>query len=156
MNDMNFRKIIILFVLSITIPEIVAQKDADYFPDLCGVWLSENKKQKVRVIYDAKSKSYTGRLEWMYEDDASQGRKLLDVNNPNPKLKTRRVTGINFLHSFKSEGGNKFRGYIYDPISGKEYRCLMTLRPDRKTAEIRGYILIPWIGRTEIATKVSN
>jgi uncharacterized protein (DUF2147 family) len=153
---MNFKKFILLFILSNTIENMGAQKDASYFPDLCGVWLSENKKQKVRVIYDAKTKSYTGRLEWMYEDDQTQGRKLLDANNPNVKLRNRRVTGINFLHSFKSEGESKFRGYIYDPISGKEYRCLMTLRPDRKTAEIRGYIIIPWIGRTEIATKLSN
>jgi uncharacterized protein (DUF2147 family) len=153
---MKFKKISIILFLSIYSFNIFAQKDASYFPELCGLWLSENKKQKVRVAYDTKSKSYTGKLEWMYEDDQTQGRKLFDVNNPNVKLRTRRVTGINFLHSFKSEGGSKFRGYIYDPISGKEYRCLMTLRPDHKTAEIRGYILIPWIGRTEIATKIGN
>jgi uncharacterized protein (DUF2147 family) len=92
----------------------------------------------------------------MYEDDQANGRKMLDANNPNPQLRNRRVTGINFLHSFKYEGNRKFRGYIYDPVSGKEYRCLLTLRPDHKTAEIRGYILIPWIGRTEIATKVDK
>lgn len=147
---------LILFILLGFTHNVIAQKDPSYFPDLCGVWLSENKKQKVRVAYDAKSKTYTGKLEWMYEDDASQGRRLLDVNNPNVNLRNRRVTGINFLHSFKYENNSRFRGYIYDPISGKEYRCLMTLRPDRKTAEIRGYIMIPWIGRTEIATKVSN
>jgi len=130
--------------------------DKSYFPDLIGVWLSENKKQKVRVGYDSKSKTYTGKLEFMYEDDQANGRKMLDVNNPNPQLRNRRVTGINFLHSFKYEGNRKFRGYIYDPVSGKEYRCLLTLRPDHKTAEIRGYILIPWIGRTEIATKVDK
>jgi uncharacterized protein (DUF2147 family) len=127
-----------------------------YVPGVMGVWLSENKKQKVRVTYDEKKKMYFGQIIWMYEDDQENGRKLLDINNPNPKLRTRRVTGINLMHSFKHEGNGVFRGYVYDPISGKEYRCLMTLQPDKKTAHIRGYILIPWIGRTEIATKISD
>lgn len=154
---MKLRIIVFIIIVSAFNLELTAQKAAAAnLTDLVGVWMSENKKQKVRVSYDATRKTFTGRLEWMYEDDQSQGRKMLDVNNPNPKLKTRRVTGITFLHSFKYEGDNKFRGYIYDPVSGKEYRCLLTIRPDRKTAEIRGYILIPLIGRTEIATKVSN
>jgi len=151
-----FKVCLSILLLSLGIALIAQVKDSNYFPDLIGTWLSENKKQKVRVYYDTARKMYYGRIEWMYEDDASQGRQLLDVNNPNPKLRNRRVTGINLLNSFKYEGNSKFRGYIYDPISGKEYRCLMTLRPDRKTAEIRGYIFVPWIGRTEIATKVSN
>lgn len=132
------------------------ERDPNFFPELLGLWLSENKKQKVRVSYNPKTKHYTGKIEYMYEDDQAAGRKLLDSKNPNETLRNRRVTGINFLHDFQHETGSKFRGYIYDPISGKDYRCLLTIRPDKKTAEIRGYILIPWIGRTEIATKVSE
>lgn len=135
---------------------VSAQSEDGYSKDLLGVWLSENKKQRVRVFYDANAKAYHGKIEWMYEDDQANGRVLLDSNNPNPKLRSRRVTGVNFLHHFRHQGDGKFKGYIYDPISGKEYRCNMTLRPDRKTAEIRGYIFMPWIGRTEIATKISN
>lgn len=132
---------------------VIAQ---DYMPGVLGVWLSENKKQKVRVTYDAAKKTYTGKIIWMYEDDQAAGRTMLDKNNPNAKLRNRRITGINLMRSFLHEGGGVFRGYVYDPISGKEYRCLMTLQPDGKTAHIRGYILIPWIGRTEIATKISD
>lgn len=128
----------------------------DYMPGVLGVWLTENKKQKVKVTYDAAKKTYTGKIIWMHEDDQAAGRTMLDKNNPNPKLRTRRVTGINLMHSFLHEGDGVFRGYVYDPISGKEYRCLMTLQPDKKTAHIRGYIMIPWIGRTEIATKISD
>lgn len=144
--------LLLIFIGFLSI-EIFAQ---DYVPGVLGVWLSENKKQKVRVSYDATKKIYNGKLVWMYEDDQAEGRTLIDKNNPNPKLRNRRVTGINFMHSFKHEGDGVFRGYIYDPISGKEYRCMMTLQPDNKTAHIRGYILIPWIGRTEVATKISD
>ena len=153
------RLITLLLILILSLGETVAnkrEKEAGYFPELIGLWISANKKQKVRVYYNVKSKSYTGRIEWMYEDDQANGRKLLDVNNPNPKLHSRRVTGINLLYDFKYEGNSKFRGYVYDPISGKDYRCLLTVRPDKKTVEIRGYILFPWIGRSEIATKISD
>ncbi len=152
-----FRTCLILFFLVFNLGiEAEPAKDPAFFPDLLGVWLSENKKQRIRVTYNPKTKMYTGKVEYMYEDDASAGRVMLDTNNPNVKLRKRRITGINMLYNFLYEGDSKFRGYVYDPISGKEYRCLMTLRPDRKTAEIRGYIFFPWIGRTEIATKYSN
>jgi len=148
------RLIILFSFLFATSESLFAQKD--YMPEVLGTWLSENKKQKVKVTFDEVKRVYTGKITWMYEDDQTEGRVLLDKKNPNPKLRTRRVTGINLMHSFVYEGNKVFRGYIYDPISGKEYRCMMTLQPDNKTAHIRGYILIPWIGRTEIATKVSD
>ena len=66
------------------------------------------------------------------------------------------MTGTLMMMDFEQEGRYKYRGYVYDPISGKKYRCLLTLRPDFKTAEIRGYIFHPWIGRTEIASKIAE
>ena len=147
---------IFCFVLLTALGLKISWAQESYMPGVLGVWLSENKKQKVRVTYDAVKKTYTGKIIWMYEDDQEQGRVLVDKNNPNPKLRTRRITGINLMLNFLHEGDGVFRGYVYDPISGKQYRCLMTLQPDKKTAHIRGYILIPWIGRTEIATKISE
>lgn len=147
---------LIFFALLLSQFGLIAQHTEVPNKEVMGVWLSENKKQKVKVFYDTERKSYYGKILWMYEDDQEKGRTLLDVNNPNPKLRHRRVTGINLLYGFKSESQSKFRGYVYDPISGKEYRCLLTLQPDKKTAHIRGYILMPWIGRTEVATKISE
>ncbi len=147
---------IFCFVLLVALGSKISWAQESYMPGVLGVWLSENKKQKVRVTYDATKKIYTGKIIWMYEDDQAEGRVLLDKNNPNPKLRTRRITGINLMLNFQHEGDGVFRGYVYDPISGKQYRCLMTLQPDKKTAHIRGYIMIPWIGRTEIATKISD
>lgn len=133
---------------------MASQTDASYFPELIGTWITENKKQKVKVNYDASTKLYTGVIAWMYEDDSAQGRHLMDKNNPNAKLKSRRVTGIPLIYQLKFKGNNKFKGYVYDPISGKEYKCLLTLSSDKKSVEIRGYIFNPLFGRTELATKI--
>lgn len=157
LTRLSGRLLVILIVSAFPSDSSNAQKkDNHYFPELLGLWLSENKKQKVRVYYDTRTKLYYGKIEWMYEDDQVNGRKLLDSKNPNHALRGRRVTGINLLYDFKHEYEGRFRGFIYDPISGKDYRCVLHLRPDKKTVEIRGYIFIPLIGRTEIATKVSE
>jgi uncharacterized protein (DUF2147 family) len=143
-----------IFLLLFVSVQFVAQAQAN--KEVMGTWLSENKKQKVKVFYLESTKKYYGKITWMYEDDQEAGRTMLDVNNPNPALRSRRMTGTLMMMDFEQEARYKYRGYVYNPISGKKYRCLLTLRPDFKTAEIRGYIFHPWIGRTEIATKISE
>lgn len=156
MQKTNFTKvsfmkklILLLIVLSNT---LFSQSWKDKME---GVWESENKKQRIRVTYNETTKKYNGKVIWMYEDDQEHGRTLIDTKNPNPKLRNRRITGVNLMYNFIDEGDGKFRGYIYDPISGKSYRCLLTMIGENK-ANIRGYIFHPLIGRTEIATKISD
>jgi len=44
------------------------------------------------------------------------------------------------------------KGWIYDPDVGKQYKAKMTMTgPD--TLEIRGYIGVPLLGRTEVWTR---
>jgi uncharacterized protein (DUF2147 family) len=47
-----------------------------------------------------------------------------DVNNPNKALRTRTILGMNILTNFKADG-DKWRGKIYDPKSGKTYRSFV-------------------------------
>jgi uncharacterized protein (DUF2147 family) len=119
-----------------------------------GIWLSENKKQKIIVSYDSTSKFYIGKIVWMYEDEQTAGRTMLDSKNPNKKLQTRRLTGITLIYNLKLIGKDRFKGMIYDPNTGKDYKCNLTLRPDKRSVEIRAYFVVPIIGKTEIATKI--
>jgi len=146
---MNLARIFIT-TLALSAPVFIFSQNKD----LLGVWLSENKKQKIFVYYNKATKKYNGRIAWMYEDDQANGRKMYDVNNTNPKLRTRRITGIDLLTDFEQEDTNEFFGKIYDPVSGKFYKCNLEILPGGKTAKIRGYIFHPIFGRTEIATKL--
>ncbi|WP_152414604.1 DUF2147 domain-containing protein [Blastomonas sp. AAP53] len=47
-----------------------------------------------------------------------------DVNNPDPVLKKRKLVGLPILTGFVADG-NKWRGKIYDPESGKTYRSIV-------------------------------
>jgi uncharacterized protein (DUF2147 family) len=59
------------------------------------------------------------------------------------------------LKSFKFNAKNKSweNGEIYDPESGKTYSCNMKMETADKL-NIRGYIGISLIGRTEVWTRV--
>lgn len=48
-----------------------------------------------------------------------------DVNNPDPALKKRKLVGLPILSDFVADG-NKWRGKIYDPNTGKTYRSVVT------------------------------
>jgi uncharacterized protein (DUF2147 family) len=46
-------------------------------------------------------------------------------------------------------------GEIYDPKSGKTYSCKMTLTDPRRL-EVRGYVGISLIGRTDVWTRANQ
>ena len=61
-----------------------------------------------------------------------------DVNNPDAKLKRRKLLGLPVLTNFREEA-DLWRGQIYDPKSGKTYRSVIR-RKSATTIEVRGCI----------------
>jgi uncharacterized protein (DUF2147 family) len=49
-----------------------------------------------------------------------------DVNNSDPKLRSRKILGMMILQNLK-EAGKEWKGTIYDPRSGKSYRSVVFL-----------------------------
>lgn len=65
-----------------------------------------------------------------------QGADQRDVNNRNPKLRSRKLLGMPVLTGF-IEDGDEWRGEIYDPKSGKTYRSIIR-RKNSATLEVKG------------------
>ncbi|GMN03484.1 DUF2147 domain-containing protein [Erythrobacter sp. MTPC3] len=61
-----------------------------------------------------------------------------DINNPDPKLKTRKLLGLPVLSGFTADS-DEWRGRIYDPKTGKSYRSILRRR-DTNTLEVKGCI----------------
>ncbi|WP_228242361.1 DUF2147 domain-containing protein [Porphyrobacter sp. GA68] len=61
-----------------------------------------------------------------------------DVNNPDARLRTRRILGLPVLTDF-SPDGDVWRGRIYDPKSGRTYRSVLERR-DARTLAVKGCI----------------
>ena len=75
---------------------------------------------------------------------------MRDRYNPDPLLRARPIVGLQVVTGFTREpsaDGVWSGGSIYDPGSGKTYRCQAWLDgPDR--LELRGYVGLPIFGRT--------
>lgn len=62
--------------------------------------------------------------------------------------KDKPLTGMTLMRELKPNGDEWKGGYILDPASGKEYRCIISLDSDDKL-KVRGYIGTPMLGRTQ-------
>jgi len=60
------------------------------------------------------------------------------------------------LRNFSFHKNNLWKdGKIYDPKSGDDYNCKITMK-DPNTIEVRGYIGISILGRTDVWKRQSN
>lgn len=63
--------------------------------------------------------------------------------------KNRPVQGLTILTDMRRDGDEFSGGEILDPDSGELYRCSMKLSRDGQRLLLRGYVLIPLLGRTQ-------
>jgi len=65
------------------------------------------------------------------------------------ELKDKPIVGMKILWDLKDQGGVWKGGHILDPNNGKTYRCKMTVSDDGQQMDVRGYIGISLLGRTQ-------
>jgi uncharacterized protein (DUF2147 family) len=68
--------------------------------------------------------------------------------------KDKPVVGMTILWGLKNDGGVWKGGEILDPDNGKTYRCKMAVSDDGRELDVRGYIGISLIGRTQTWLRV--
>lgn len=59
------------------------------------------------------------------------------------------ITGMQILWGFKREGKDWSQGHILDPEEGKVYKARLNLVEDGAVLEVRGFIGVPALGRTQ-------
>lgn len=64
----------------------------------------------------------------------------VDRNNPDPALRTRPIVGLPILTGF-TDGGDVWRGRIYDPRNGRTYRSTLKRTADG-ALEVQGCVAI--------------
>jgi uncharacterized protein (DUF2147 family) len=144
----------ISFILSVVclcfFSNLFAQDDAD---KIVGIWMNGEGTARVQ-IYKSSSGKYNGRIVWLKEPkDPDTGADKLDKKNPDPNKRNQKVYGLVNVVGFEFKGGKKWEnGTIYDPKSGNTYNCSAELK-DENTLNVRGYIPIVNIGRTDSWTR---
>jgi len=119
---------------------------AEFGPEsVLGTWLVVKEDAKV-TIYKCDDK-FCGKITWLKTPED------LDTKNADPAKRSNKILGMNILWGFSFNQGQWVGGRIYDPDSGKTYRCKMWLKSDDKL-NLKGYVGIPLLGRSEIWTRV--
>lgn len=120
--------------------------------EILGVWRTGSGNGKVEIY--KKGDQYLGKIVWLSEPvDSKTGKPKTDIMHPDKALHDRPILGLVNLWGFSYDGENKWDGgHIYDPKNGKEYKCSITMK-DKNTLNVRGYIGISMIGRTDSWTR---
>lgn len=133
-------------------------------PDaVLGIWTTAGAKSKVEIF--KKGDQYYGKIvslkEPLYPADPKHpdyvadriGQPKYDLRNPDEKMHARPIVGMELMAGFKPDGDDVWSGgTIYDPESGKTYKCKMTLVSPNEM-KVRGFIGISLLGRTTVWTR---
>lgn len=114
-----------------------------------GRWLTQDRDGWIRIAIVG------GTLEGSIAGapPGSPSEREIDDLNPDPALRGRPLDGLTIMTGFEYQGDGRWKnGTVYDPNSGKTYKCTVTLL-DADTLKIRGYIGISLLGRSETWTR---
>ncbi len=112
--------------------------------DICGYWRTLKGNTQIQIYKEANGKFY-GKVVWLrYQKDR------LDIKNPDDKLKSRKILGLQIINHFEYIEDSKIwgKGTIYDPENGKTYNCYMWFDKSKDVLKIKGYVMgIKMLGR---------
>ncbi len=134
-----------LFVVSLLLSTLSFAQDITQ-----GTWYNQEKSGKIQFF--KQGDKYFGKIVWLKEPNEA-GKPRTDKQNPDEKLRSRPLIGLVNLKNFKQTDKDSWEdGEVYDPKNGKTYSCKMTLTSPT-TLDVRGFIGLSIIGRTEHFTK---
>ena len=107
---------------------------ATFAQDVVGKWKLEDGTAIVEVY--KQGDVFNGKIVWLQNPTEADGTPAIDNLNPDPKLRTRQVLGLNMLNNLKKVGNEYTGGSIYDPGNGKTYNCSMKVEGD--VLKVRG------------------
>ncbi len=122
---------------------------------ILGTWLTGEGLGKVEIYKNGEK--FQGRIVWLKEPlDPKTGKPKTDINHPDKSVRNREILGLVTLWGFVYNGKDKWEnGHVYDPKNGKEYKCVIRLK-NPETLEVRGYIGVTLIGRTDVWLRVKG
>ena len=107
---------------------MLAPLAAAFAQDVIGKWKLEDGTAIVEVYQEGDV--FNGKIVWLEKPTEADGSPAVDDQNPDPKLRTRQVIGLNMLNGLKKTGNEYTGGSIYDPGNGKTYNCSMKVEGD--------------------------
>lgn len=138
----------LLLLTLISFAGLAQNKDA-----IIGKWI--NATGEAHVDITKRGQKYFGKVVWLKDPKDEKGNIKTDLKNPEVSLRSKPIMGLEILRDFIFEDGKWTNGKIYDPKSGKTYKCNMTMK-GRDVLNMRGYVGISLIGRSETWKRVKQ
>ena len=113
---------------------MLAPLAAVFAQNVVGKWKLEDGSAIVEVYQEGDV--FNGKIVWLKNPTEADGSPAVDNNNPDTKLRSRQLIGLNMLCGLKKNGSEYSGGSIYDPGNGKTYNCSMQVEVD--VLKVRG------------------
>ncbi|MGH7788373.1 MAG: DUF2147 domain-containing protein [Candidatus Binatia bacterium] len=153
-SDIEWLRVFALFVLSTALVAALSPR-ATHAATPVGRWYAEGGAAQVEIV--ACGEQLCGRVVWLRSPFDEHGCELHDRRNPEAALRGRPIVGLQILADLRpaDDAGSWAGGTIYDPTSGRTYRCTVELDGDNRV-HVRGYIGVPLLGRTTTWIRVGT
>jgi uncharacterized protein (DUF2147 family) len=103
-----------------------------------GVWVEEDGEAQIGIA--PCQDKLCGHIVWLKNPTDNNGQSLMDVNNPNPALRTRPILGLLIMAGLQPNDDNTYlEGRVYNSEDGKIYDIYLTPKGD--TMEVEGCLL---------------
>ena len=122
-----------------------------------GLWKTiddKTKKEKSLVRIAESGGVFTGKVEKMIDPDSPKDAVCKDCTD---ERKDQPVLGMTIIRNMKQSYGDKTvfeGGDVLDPNNGKVYKAKLKLIDNGSKLEVRGYIGLPMLGRTQTWQRV--
>lgn len=146
------RSFLITLITVVSISAFAQNGDPDR---LMGVWTPSHGKALVKI--EKIGDKYYGKIVKLKEAiDPATGKPKVDKNNPDESLQNTPLKGYRILKDFEYTDKDEWtEGTIYDPENGNTYSCTIKMK-DENTLNIRGYIGVSALGRTDVWTRIQR
>jgi uncharacterized protein (DUF2147 family) len=147
---MKFRVLMIAAVVSLDAAAWAAPVSAE--PSAAGLWEQVDEKTgKAESWFNIVERDgvYVGTIVKMFQKPGEPPPESWRCTKCEGAEKNAQVLGLALIKGMKRNGLKYEHGTIMDPRDGSVYRSLMQLSPDGRQLEVRGYLGIAMLGRSQ-------
>lgn len=142
------------------VPAVAGQssQEVDEADKIVGIYYvvedESGEESKIKIGRDEDG-TYYAQVVWMKNPNLPDGSPKLDVNNPDPALRTGRADRIKIMTGLQYNAKKQEweQGKVYNPVNGKMYKSYMAFVSKTKL-KVRGYLGFSMLGRTMYWDKV--